>query len=81
VSLNVLFLYGRIVTQNFSAPAIIIGGGLVGCVAALSLFKNAPDVSCLIIDDVNSLTFKVYPFAGVWIPLLNENAVVYMGLL
>ena len=75
MSLNVLFLYGGI-TQNFSAPAIIIGGGLVGCVAALSLFKNAPDVSCLIIDDVDPLTFKVYPFAGAGFNLEQQKDII-----
>ncbi|KAH9476373.1 Putative FAD-dependent oxidoreductase LodB [Psilocybe cubensis] len=37
----------------------IIGGGVSGCATALSLCRNLPEVSCLVIDNANPLMFKI----------------------
>ena len=41
---------------------VIIGGGPAGCATALSLYKNTVRTSCLILDDANPSSFKVFFF-------------------
>jgi 2-polyprenyl-6-methoxyphenol hydroxylase-like FAD-dependent oxidoreductase len=42
-----------------SFDVAIIGGGPAGCAAALSIRKNAPSLTCIVIDDADPEMFKV----------------------